>query len=362
MKLSIEEIKHYEEYKSKLFAKLNEQATEDMFFMASNGEHYRNSWFRDNAIIILAYLKNNPELFTKSIHSHLDLFAKFERKYNKFSSMIKYPSPENWRRLHAKFDPVSKDEIPGLGQRWNHCQNDYESMLLLNIAYGVKEGLPIIRNQEDIGTIQLLIDYVCTILEYPNCSAWEEENAMRASTSGMTYKALKEIEKLNLGFIIPQGKTERAQEIFSNIFPYEHKDKKYDLVLLFLGFYNITDSLETKFIIKDYEAQLLGNRDYGIRYKGDNYYKSDLGEMQWIFSRAYLSFLYKKLNYDIVAKIHLDKIINDFPDGNVPEGIISIDGKIVPNDNEFLSWTAAMTIIAIDMLLDNQYSLNNVLV
>lgn len=359
MKLSNQEIMFYERYKEELFRRLNKQKTKDGLFIASNHENYNASWFRDNAIIALSYLKNDPKTFELCMHTHLDLFKKFERKYNKFSSMINFPSTENWRFLHAKINPYTLDEIEGLGNAWNHQQSEYMGMILLNIVYGVKEGLNIIRDDSDRGMIQLLVDYTVTIQPMPNCSSWEEENRdLRTSTSALILKGLKEIKKL--GFFVPDYAITRGEELLKKTFPHETSDRQHDLVLLYLPFYNITDNLDSKYIVKGYEIELLGNRNYGIRYKRDVYYANENGEMEWTFSRAYLSYIYKKLGYDIVAKIHLDKIINDFPDGEIPEGVYS--GTLDKNDNSFLSWSASMTIVAIDALLDNEYSLINILI
>lgn len=346
-----------EQYKQELFRRLEKQRTNDGLFIASDGQYYQASWFRDNMFCNLAYLNNYPEKFLQTVHTHLDILIKFENKYTKFSSMINHYTDENYRFLHAKINPWTLDEIEGLGSRWNHRQFETNGLILLNIAYGIEKGLKVIRNGADEAIIQTFIDYTTTVSFRPNASSWEEENAMRTSSTALVTLGLKKMKKL--GFRVSDEAIEQGENLLKDLFPYEHADKHVDLVLLYLPFFGITDRIDSEYIVKVVERDLLGNRQYCCRYLGDVYYRNEHGEAEWVFSRDYLACIYHMLGYDDVANMHLDKILNDFPDGETPELIFA--NTNIKNDNSFLSWTAAMTIIAIDMMEDNGYSIEEFL-
>lgn len=346
MLLSRNEIRFYEEYKEKCFNELNKLRVGNGLFVAS--EYYSHSWHRDNMMCNLAYLNNYPDKYTQTIHTTLDLLKKFESKYTKLSSVLKYGITENNYLLHAKFDINTMDEIPNL--QWNNAQWDNQSLILINIAYGIKEGLNIIRDDSDRKIIQLLIDYTIKIGYNPNASSWEEEDQQRTSSTALTVKALELIKEC--GFNVPQQYIFEGYSLLGKLALKEHDYKDSDLMLLYLPTFDIVDKITTCNIIEKVERDLL--RESGvIRYRGDYYYNKDGKEMEWSFGLSYLSICYNKLGVTSMAKFYIDKIIELYPDAKIPEGVYG--GTNIKNDNDILAWAIAVQIQAIDMLLENKY-------
>lgn len=344
--LSQMEVNKYLEYKGLLFNEMSKLRQPNGFHYASPSSDYNASWFRDNAFINFSYLENHPELYVKCVQATLDILKKFEKKYFKLSAFIENPSDRStYRFLHAKFNPITEDEIEGLGGNWNHNQSETLGLILLNITKGLDKGLPIVRDNSDIKIIQLFVDYMVAVGYAENASSWEEENEIRLSSTALMLKGFREIKKY--GFVVPDYIISEGEKIYNSLFPFEHKNRKADLMSLYLPFFDITDEIETKFIIKMVESTLL--RDGGVcRYIDDRYYQEDDIDAPWSFGDSFLSIIYCNLGYFEIAKMYADKIIEMYPDGKIPE--LLIKGK-TPNKNTPLTWALAMQVMAIDRLL-----------
>lgn len=338
------EIRFYQEYKEKCFNELNKLRVDNGLFVAS--ENYGHSWHRDNMMCNLAYLNNYPDKYVQTIHTTLDLLKKFENKYTKLSSILKYGITENNYLLHAKFDVNTMDEIPNLC--WNNAQWDNQALILINIAYGIKNGLNIIRDKSDKDIIQLLIDYTMKVGYTANASSWEEENQQRTSSTALTIKALELMKEL--GFKVPSQYIFEGYSLLGRLSLKEHSSKDSDLMLLYLPVFDIVDKITTCNIIEKVERDLLRNGGV-IRYKGDYYYNKDGKELEWSFGTSYLSICYNKLGCFDMAKLYVDKIIELYPDAKIPEGVYG--GTNIKNDNSILAWSISVQIQAIDLLLKN---------
>lgn len=344
--LTEKEIKKYLDYKELLFGEIEKLRLPNGFHYASPSVDYNASWFRDNAFINFCYLDNYPELYVKCVQSTLDILKKFEKKYSKFSAFIKDNQDRStYRFLHAKFNPVTEDEIEGLGGNWNHNQSETLPLILLNITKGLDKGLSIIRDSSDKEIIQLFIEYTVAVGYEVNASSWEEENEVRLSSTALMLKGYREIKKH--GFVVPDYIISEGEKIYNSLFPYEHKNKKADLMSLYLPFFDICDDIESKYIVKMVENTLL--RDAGVcRYINDLYYQEDGKDAPWSFGLSFLSCIYCDLGYFEIAKMYADKLIELYPDGRIPELLIK---ETTPNKNTPLTWALAMQVIAIDKLL-----------
>lgn len=342
---------YYNYYKKLLFDKINELRLDNGLFYASPSVDYNASWWRDNCFINWAYLNNYPDKYLQTVHKMLDVIAKMENKYKKLSSFISEPNNRAmYRFLHAKFDPINEDEINGLGDKWNHNQTDNAALILLNVIDGFKHGLNVIRTDYDRGIIQLLIDYLSCIFDKPNCSSWEEEDAIRLSSTALSLKVFNEIKKY--GFYVNDYCIKKAEQMYNDLFPYEHKEKKNDLMLLYLPYFDITNNLETSTIVYNIEKTLL--RENGVcRYLNDLYYQENGIDAPWTFGLSYLSIAYSKMGYNEIAKMYCDKVIDLCPDGNIPELWI---GGVKPNVNTPLTWSLSMQIQAIDNIINYKNS------
>lgn len=339
-----EKIQLYKDYKVKLFNELEKSKVNDLFVACYSSDGYYSCWFRDCYFIVKAYLNNDNEQYTRTTHKILDVLKKFEHKYHKFSEFIKDPSDLScWRLLHVKFDPVTIDEIY---KPWNHLQRDSNALILMMIIDGLDNGLNIIRDDSDREIIQLFVDYILKIGNCEDASSWEENNHVRLSSIALTIKALKEIQKY--GFIVDNDFVEESERLYYELFPFEHVGRKVDLTLLYLPYFDITNELETKMILFNVEKTLLKNKGV-LRYVGDQYYMERGIEAPWSFGLSFLSIAYFKLGYIEVAEHYIDKLIELYPDGRIPELLI---GGERPNENTPLSWSVSVQSQAIDKVLE----------
>ena len=348
--LTNKEVEYYSKYKKKCFEELNKLRVDNGLFVAS--ENYGHSWHRDNMMCNLAYLNNYPDKYVQTIHTTLDLLKKFEDKYTKLSSVLKYGITENNYLLHAKFDVNTMDEIPNLC--WNNAQWDNQALILINIAYGIQNGLKIIRDKSDEDIMQLLIDYAIKVGYTKNASSWEEEDEQRTSSTALTVKALELMKEL--GFKVPSQYIFEGYSLLGKLSLKEHKSKDSDLMLLYLPTFDIVDKITTCNIVEKVENDLLRNSGV-IRYKGDYYYNRDGKELEWSFGLSYLSICYSKLGHIEMAKMYIDKIIKLYPDAKIPEGVYG--GTNIKNDNVILAWSISVQIQAIDLLLSKFANGNN---
>lgn len=336
----------YQDYKKLLFSELDKLRLPNGFHYASPSVDYNASWLRDNCFINMCYLEENPEQYVKSVQAMLDILKKFEKKYHKLSAFVNNPEDRStYRFLHAKFNPITEDEIEGIGDKWNHNQSETLGLILLNITMGLDRGLPIIRDYSDRGIIQLFIDYSVAVGYKANCSSWEEENEVRLSSTALMLKGFREAR--SNGFFVPQYILDEGDRVYDSLFPFEHMNKKVDLMLLYLPFFNICDNIETKYIVKSVESTLL--RDKGVcRYLKDHYYQEDGVDAPWSFGLSFLSCIYSDLNHDEIARMYCDKLMDLYVDGRIPELLIRGEEA---NVNTPLAWSLSMEILAINKIL-----------
>jgi hypothetical protein len=358
--LSKEEIKKYLDYKELLYKHLNNAKTNRHLFRASEkGQFYQNyHWWRDAFYCCLPYLEDYPEIYTEAYHNYIDIFKTFESEmYDyKISRMIKNPSICADHYIHARIRISDEHEI--WEQSWGNKQNDSVSMILIGIFLGESKGLKIIRNEEDREFIQLIIDYLIAVkpTENPSSDCWEEDEDLRSSTIGLVKLAFQSMKKL--GFRVPQEEIDKCELFLDSMLPLETKNRFVDLALLVLPFLDITDDIQSKYIVRNVEKYLLvHNGEFlGVkRYIGDLYYNPNRdanpvgSEPAWVFGNLFLSYIYaNNFNNIEIGRLFLDSTIRQFPDGELAEMILP-NGE--PNDNKPLSWTLSMCICCINLML-----------
>ena len=97
-----------------------------------------------------------------------------------------------------------------------------------------------------------------------------------------------------------------------------------------------------------------------MRFRGDVYRPCDRslncndwrqpcdGEMEWCMSGGYLAIIFAKQGDLNMAKHYIEKLIDMFPDGAIPEGICG--GTLTPCVNTPLCWSMAMASLGIDAI------------
>jgi len=336
---------------------------ENGLFIASWGSFYQLfCWLRDCFYESLSYLEDQPLLFQQTYHTILDYLIMLEEKYSKFSLMIKSPHPKyRYRYLHARVSAETFDEVH---EEWGNKQNDVCGELLYGIAIGIEKGLNIIRNEDDIRIINLLIKYVEAI-EYwhdEDSGYWEEDEQVRSSSIGAIVAGLKAMKKLNIpGIEIDEELIEKGVNALNELLPNETPTRFCDLAQLSLIYpFDVVTEEQRDAILHNVEKYLLKEEGV-IRYIGDYYYNranyysanrykylnlyiegdQDGNEARWIFGFAYLGQVYLKLGLYEKASKFLGKIFERSEGGKVGELIFK--GTKILNENNPLGWSVSMT-------------------
>lgn len=326
----------------KLFEVLHKLRLSNGFYKASVSNDYSYSWLRDNFFCSLPELWNNPEYYIQTYQTWLDYYKQIENKYNKFTSLINKGKIDfDWEFPNPRIHP----DLSEIHSGWNHIQIDQIGYFLYGIAKGECNKLSIIRDKSDLNIIKKAIQMLDAINYHlvPESGAWEEnKETPRASTIGVVVAGLKAIHNCGrINIDVPSHLIENGLDALNSILPKETPTRDYDLAQLFLIYpFNMLDNDMTQTIIENVEKYLLD--DNGVyRYLEDKYYNHN-GEATWVFGLSYLGLINCQLgNYD-KAKYFYEKIVNESIDYEIPE--LYYHGTNIPNDNNPLSWSIAMTI------------------
>ncbi len=346
-----------EEILNKLYDALKSLRLDNGLYVASTGDFYKQFvWLRDTFYAALPSLKHNPKEYQQTYHTLLDYLKMIEEKYNKFSAMIENPYPKyTYRYLHARINAKTMDEVH---ETWQNKQGDVVGELLFGIALGEKNNIKIIRDKTDIHIINLMIKYI-EALEYwkdMDSGIWEEDEGIRSSSIGAIVSGLKAIKELNRNdIVIPENLIMKGKIVLSQLLPNETKYRDVDMSLLTLIYpFNVVSEKQRDEILNNVETRLLRQNGV-IRYIGDYYFNSDYSnpvgnEAEWTMGLAYLSIIYFEMGNIEKAKYYLNKILDKCEDGKVPELYFSKTDK--PNENTILGWSNALTIIALENILN----------
>lgn len=335
-------------------------------YYASIGKNYRYTWLRDNYHCARVDFKRNPQFYKETYQATLDYFHKIEKEYHKISWLIRDPhNKAGYRYIHPRFN-VALTEIEG---DWGHKQWDAVFMTLKGIVDGVRAGIRIIRDYDDVRIINMIIEaaYKMECWKDPESGAWENETDVRLSTLGIILSSIQDLK--DFGFFVPPDFITKTSNAFYSLFPNETCYRKYDLAQLFLIYpFKVLKGEEAELIINNIENNLL--REQGvIRHIGDWYYNranrydmerfgfmdmylpetSLIGnEAEWVKGFAYLGLAHLTLGNISVARSYLNKLLKGHEDGILPELYFAKSNRF--NDNYPLAWTVCAAIELIDKI------------
>ncbi len=339
----------YEQYRETCFNILNQLRQPNGTFRAAFGPHYNATWIRDNYWNAQSYLTLFPDLYVQTAQTHLDFLKMNKYKMEWLLKDSNVYGKNEYRFIHPKVN-YDGSEIEGL--QWRFIQADTLMYYFLIVYNGWKQNLNIIRDEEDMIVLQLLIKVIeeFDLAEKAMAHSWEENVEIFSSNIGLAIKALN--SAYEMGFDVDRKNLKKLQLKFNQQCPNEAHNRDWDLTLLFLCTF---DDLLTKIQIEDIVNGVtlnLERKNGVIRYKDDVYrpFKDDFvnEEMEWLMGWGYLGLIHIKQGNIEAGKQYIDKIINAYPDGRIPEGTDK-NGK--PCENTPLAWSITMCIQAINALL-----------
>lgn len=326
-------------------------------YLASASQDYHFVWLRDSFYEVLPYLHIDNDYYEKTYHRILDYFKEYRWKIELHT---KKKPVEDWEYIHIRFDAENIREID---MPWGHAQHDAIGAVLYGISLGVKNNRPIIRNNEDLEIIQLIVDYLecCEYWQDKDSGMWEENREVHSSSVGAVVASLQALKQQGLA-IVKDELINKGWETINNLFPFESETKPVDLAQLSLIYpYGIYTGEKAEVVMKRVEQMLL--RDRGVlRYQGDSYYstKEHLGrhlpyiqyygtEAEWTFGLPWLCICHTLMGNGAKAREYLnwtESIMLE--DGSLPELYYSNSERY--NVNTPLGWSNAMYIQAVDMV------------
>ena len=334
-----------------LLAVLRDLRLDNNLYLASFGQHYQKTWVRDSFYEALPELTRNTEHYKKTFQTLLDYYIKMEEKYNKFTWVIKEPHDKRGFRFPHPRLTCDLDEIR---EEWGFKQLDCFGEFLYGIWLGESQGINIIRDENDVRIISLMIDMLAS-LEYWKCEdngIWEENEEVHASSVGACLAGLTAIKSLKKNdmkiFKVDQKLLDAAHYALNELLPGESITKSSDLALLTLIYpFNIVSPGIARQILTNVETELLRERGV-LRYQKDTYYDNDKKEAEWCFGFTFLALAYNILGEKNKAKYYLNlaierTVINDC---KVPELFLAETNTY--NQNTPLGWSNAMLILALD--------------
>jgi len=302
-------------------------------YTASVSEDYHYVWIRDVVYTVLPFLYSPTQQYEQAYHALLDLFHRYKWKIDIHTK--KRPQ-YLYEYIHARYSP----ELEEMNQEWGHAQNDAIGAFLWGVGEGIHHGKHIIRNQEDIEIIQKLVDYLECLRywESPDNGIWEENMEVHASSVGACVAGLKAVKIL---VDVKDELIQKGEDTLATLLPRESETKSTDLALLSLIYpYRIVDQHMAHTILDNVTTKL--ERKYGcIRYEHDQYYNEG-SEAEWCFGFPWLGLCYSELGMNEKAKEYVEKTKSVISDNwEVPE--LYIGGKNVPNKNNPLAWSVALS-------------------
>lgn len=336
---------------------LDKLRLENGMYLAAGSSDYHYVWLRDTFYEVRPLLHTDSNQYCQTYYSILDMLKAYAWKIEHHT---KIRAVEPWQYIHARWDAQNLCEIDA---PWGHAQHDAVGAILFGIAEGVEAGLPIIRDQQDLTIIQLVVDYLgcCEYWDDKDNGMWEENREVHSSSVGAVVAGLLKVQEMNLAVVKPEFII-KGQEALARLLPCESETKPADLAQLSLIYpYKVVDEAMARTIIKRVEALLLRERGV-LRYEGDSYYSTDpeqsrdkpmthyLGrEAEWTFGLPWLSICHLLTGkMDTAADYLLKTEAVMLADGSLPELYFSNTDR--PGPNTPLGWSSAMYIMAVDEL------------
>jgi GH15 family glucan-1,4-alpha-glucosidase len=323
--------------------------TKSGLFLASKkgvGTGYDKSWLRDNFYETIAFeIIGDWKTVERTYNAILKIFLKHEEKID---WAIKEKPKENYKRIHARFDPDTFDEF---WEEWGNKQNDALGCILYRLGeLESNQHRSIVNSQDKVRIVQKLVKYLEAI-EYwhdPDSGIWEETEELHASSVGACVAGLRSISRVST-IEVPLWLIKKGEHSLNALLPRESDKKFVDLSLLSLIWpYEVVDDKQKENIIHNVEYHLLKERGV-VRYKGDRYYNRNVDgvseEAEWTFGLAWLAIIYEKMgNVDKAKELIKELISVDTPDG-LPELYFSNSSEY--NENTPLGWSESLFIYAL---------------
>ena len=329
-------------------------------YLASPSDDYSYVWLRDSFYEVLPYLGDENGYYEQTYHRILDLFKQYEWK---ISIHTKEKPLDKWQYIHSRY---TADDVCEIDEPWGHAQHDAIGAVLFGLAEGVRAGKPIIRDESDLGIIQLIVDYLgcCEFWHDRDNGIWEENEEVHMSSVGACVAGLEALNELNLAHV-PDEWIQKGYDAIDNLFPRESASKDVDLAQLSLIYpFDILSEKQAKVITERVESALLRERGV-LRYIDDSYYstkEADHGrylpkgsyigtEAEWCMGLPWLSLIHLKLKDPHTAEQYLAQTESVMlRDGSLPE--LYYANTRYWNPNTPLGWGQALFILAKEALDD----------
>ncbi|MBI4148723.1 glycoside hydrolase family 15 [Candidatus Woesearchaeota archaeon] len=300
---------------------------------------YNKAWLRDNIYASLGLeAVQDEDGLKRTYHALLDVLKKHEYK---IEWMVKQPHPKvAWRYIHARYNPETFEEFV---EDWGNKQNDAVGAILFKIGDLTTKGVEILRDENDVRILQLLVNYVAAIEYWHDADngMWEENEEVHASSIGACVAGLMAVKDI---VEVPEWLIEKGRLALNALLPRESKTKFVDLALLSLIYpYNIVTEWQRDEILKNVELFLV--RERGVcRYIGDEYY-NDCGEAEWTMGFAWLAVIYLMLGNKHKYRHYLEKVRSvQTRDGALPELYFARSERY--NENTPLAWAMSLMVVA----------------
>jgi phosphorylase kinase alpha/beta subunit len=321
-------------------------------YKASFSSTYNFIWLRDTFYEVMPYLDKSCGRYLKTCHAILDILKRYKSKLK----IHTYQKPiYTYEYLHPRYT-IEGYEVD---VEWGNAQNDSTAAILWMFGEAISRDMNLIRNDEDLEIIQMLVDYLYCI-EYwhdHDNSLWEEDLEIHASSIGACVSSLIKVKDI---VNVPDELIQKGIDALSQLLTNESISKTVDAAQLSLIYpFQIVDRNMAETIIKNVESELV--RDKGcLRYKFDSYYSTlekdhgrnhhkefyDQTEMQWTMFIPWLAICHLELGNIEKAKEYIDMTEELFDEnGYLPEGYMA-DGKPCPNNP--LGWSHALHILSVE--------------
>lgn len=324
-------------------------------FSAAPTPNYRALWIRDTLYTSFCYwYLDDYEKLKQGIWIVFDLFKKHKKRIKK---RVVSPIDVTGGLIHAKYDAQTLEEIVA-DDEWKHHQLDALGLFLHIVADLDFKHIRIIRDEEDLEILYLLIAYLRSV-EYwirPDFGMWEECKIRHSSSIGAVIAGLSYIRKQRLVPEVTDGLIRAGEEALAEILPFESRDKcasthhRHDCdsaQLSLIWPYNvIVREDEIDDILYRISNSL--KQVYGFnRYWGDEYYRSDQERFrgisaEWPLFKFWMSIICSQRHEHEKALLWFKEGSATIVDNKIPEAYKN--GK--PNPQTPLAWTHAIALIA----------------
>jgi GH15 family glucan-1,4-alpha-glucosidase len=301
---------------------------------------YNKAWIRDNVYMALGLEKGKDIKSAKgALQGLFDVFLKHEYKID---WAIKEKPDDKYKYIHARFCPFTFEEFH---EDWGNKQNDAVGAFLFKIGDLYKQGIMVIRNENDLRITQKLVYYLESIQYWhdPDNGVWENDEEVHASSIGACVAGLVAVKQI---VDVPNHIIENGRNELNNLLPRESQMHEVDLALLTLIYpYNIVSNEQRDQILENVERLLVRKKGV-VRYFGDWYYNNGK-EAEWVMGFPWLASVYKQIGNKEKYDHYMLKTYSCMNwKGDLPE--LYYGGTTNYNENTPLGWNHAMLLCAME--------------